>query len=89
MSRHPAVNHVRPVLHHGRALLAVLGLVVNRAHALLLMGKALLYPVGVEARFVQLRAGRAAQIVGAKLLQLVPLLLRQLVGQGLMWWSMS
>lgn len=48
----PLVDHVGPVLQHRRALLAVLSLVVDGPHALLLVRQALLNPVGVIAGFM-------------------------------------
>ena len=50
-----AVDHVDPLLHHVPALLRILGLVLDRAYALLFVRQARLDPVTVEACLVQQR----------------------------------
>ena len=48
----PLIDHVRPILKHCPALIAVLGLVVDGANPLLFVRKALLDPVSVIARLM-------------------------------------
>lgn len=66
-SRSPLINHIGPILQHRRPLLAVLSLVVDSPHALLLVRQALLDPVGVVAGLMQQRAGCAPQIMRSEL----------------------
>ena len=63
----PLINHIGPILQHRTTLIPVFGLVVNGAHAFLLVRKTLLDPIGIVARLVQQRAGRASQVVGTEL----------------------
>ena len=49
----PLIYHVRPILQHGRSLLTVFRLVVDRTDTTLLVSKTLLDPVRVVAGLVQ------------------------------------
>jgi 2-keto-3-deoxy-galactonokinase len=69
-------------LQHRCPLFSVFGLVVDRAHAALLMGKALFDPIRVVPGFVQQRARRAPQVMRAKLGEGLSLLLCQPVCEG-------
>lgn len=64
--KRPFIKHIGPILQHLTTLIPVLGLVVDSSHPLLLVRKTLLDPVGVVARLMQQRAGRASQVMGTK-----------------------
>ena len=70
LARDPGVDDVRPLLHHMAALHFVFCLVVNAARGTaVLMRKALLDPVAVEAEFVEQRRARPPQVVNGERLQ--------------------
>ena len=72
----PGVDDVRPFLHHVPTLHLVFGLVVDAARrAAVLVRKALLDPVAVEAEFVQQRRAGPPQVVNRERLQRQPFLL--------------